>query len=67
VTEDVNELGREIVDLQKEIQLVAVKLGKFATFHLHALISVHVAENYERLSGTFLRCMMFYARRFQPE
>jgi len=65
-TEDVSELGREMDDLQKEIQLVAVKLGKFATFYLHALISVHVAKNFERLSGTFLRCMMFYAKRFQP-
>ena len=65
-TEDVNELGREMDDLQKEIQLVAVKLGKFATFYLRALISVHVAENFERLSGSFLRCMMLYARRFQP-
>jgi len=37
-TEDVSELGREMDDLQKEIQLVAVKLGKFATHFICKLL-----------------------------
>jgi len=34
--EDINELGREMDDLLKEIQLVAEKLGKFAAYILSA-------------------------------